>query len=92
MYDDDEDVDYATTTPGGELGCQWDGVHEGCNVTHLGGAHRNAGGHKGQVAYKARLPMDDNNEDVDDTTTFAYRSTPRPINIRGDSRGNKCNQ
>jgi hypothetical protein len=28
MDDDDEDVDYATTTPGDELGCQWDGFHE----------------------------------------------------------------
>ncbi len=85
--DDDDDVNYATTTPGDELGCQWDGVHECRNVMHWGGAHKNAGGHKGRVAYKARLTMDEDNEDVDDTTTLAYRLTPHPINIRGDSRG-----
>lgn len=87
MDDDAKDVDYATTTPCDELGCQRDGVQEGRKATPLGGAHRNAGGHKGWDAYKTRLTMDDDDEDVDDTTTHAHRSTPRPTNVRGDSRG-----
>jgi hypothetical protein len=87
MDEDAEDVNYATTTPCDELGCQRDGVQEGRKATHWGGAHRNAGGHKGRNSYKTRLTMDDNDKDVDNTTTHAHRSTPRPTSVRGDSRG-----